>query len=147
MSQEVLTGPDEIRRLLEDVRRNAVQLVAEVGRTPRNLRVRAGGIALEIEWDEGGHAPAPVVTVEPADDAEYLTAPAVGVFYHAPQPGAEPFVADGDVVEIGQQVGIVEAMKLMIPVQADRAGRITEVLKADGQPVEYGERLFAIVGD
>jgi acetyl-CoA carboxylase biotin carboxyl carrier protein len=145
MSQETLADPDEVRALLEQVRRNAVQLVAEVGHTPRNLRVRAGDIAVEIEWAESAPANAPAVPVaEPHDEAEYLTAPTVGVFYRAAKPGADPFVAEGDLVRPGQQVGIVEAMKLMIPVEADRAGLITEVLKADGEPVEYGERLFAL---
>lgn len=144
MSQETLTDPQDVRELLEQVRRNAVQLVAEVGRTPRNLRVRAGDIAVEIEWDESEHVPAPAVTAAPPDTAVHLTAPAVGVFYRAPKPGADPFVRAGDVVRVGQQVGIVEAMKLMIPVEADQAGRITEILKQDGEPVEYGENLFAI---
>ena len=81
------------------------------------------------------------------DDAaarEYLTSPAVGVFYHAKEPGAEPFVAVGSTVEPGQQVGIVEAMKLMIPVEADRGGIVVDVLTANGAPVEYDEPLFAL---
>ncbi|TMR02608.1 acetyl-CoA carboxylase biotin carboxyl carrier protein subunit, partial [Actinomadura soli] len=81
-------------------------------------------------------------TAEDAD--EHLTSPAVGVFYHAKEPGAEPFVSVGDAVSPGQQIGIVEAMKLMIPVEADRAGTIAAVVKDDGAPVEYGEPLFAL---
>jgi acetyl-CoA carboxylase biotin carboxyl carrier protein len=149
MTAEVLTPEDEGAGLLDQVRRSAVRLLAEVGPTPRNLRVRAGDIAVEIEWHEhGGHqvtVPVPVpVELPPEEEAEYLTAPTVGVFYHAPEPGADPFVRAGDLVEPGQQIGIVEAMKLMIPVEADRAGRVTEVLKADGEPVEYADRLFAL---
>jgi acetyl-CoA carboxylase biotin carboxyl carrier protein len=68
----------------------------------------------------------------------------VGVFYHAREPGAEPFVTVGSVVAAGQQVGIVEAMKLMIPVEASRGGRVTAILKANGEPVEYDEPLFAV---
>jgi acetyl-CoA carboxylase biotin carboxyl carrier protein len=73
-----------------------------------------------------------------------VTAPTVGVFYRAPEPGAQPFVAVGDAVAPGQQLAIVEAMKLMIPVEADRAGRVAEVLCADGEAVEFGQPLFAI---
>ncbi|MGA8116842.1 MAG: biotin/lipoyl-containing protein, partial [Actinocatenispora sp.] len=73
-----------------------------------------------------------------------LTAPMVGVFYRAPSPGAAPFVAEGDVIAPGQQVGIVEAMKLMIPVEADRSARITQILVEDGDPVEFATPLFAL---
>ena len=138
-------GAEDVVGLLEQVRRNVVQLVADVGRTPRNLRVRAGDIAVEIEWDEAGHsAPAPVAVIAPPDAAEYLTSPAVGVFYRSPEPGADPFVREGDVVRAGQQVGIVEAMKLMIPVEAERGGLVTAVLAADGGSVEYGARLYTV---
>jgi acetyl-CoA carboxylase biotin carboxyl carrier protein len=75
----------------------------------------------------------------------YVCAPSVGTFYRAPEPGATPFVAEGETVNPGQQVAIVEAMKLMLPVEADRAGRVVEVLVADGQAVEYGDRLLALV--
>jgi acetyl-CoA carboxylase biotin carboxyl carrier protein len=80
---------------------------------------------------------------EPAPEAA-LVSPSVGVFYQASAPGADPFVTVGTEVEIGQQIGIVEAMKLMIPILAERAGTITGVLKADGSPVEYAEPLFSI---
>jgi acetyl-CoA carboxylase biotin carboxyl carrier protein len=160
MSQETLThedqslnpDSDEVRALLEQVRRSAVQLLTEVGRTPRTLRVRAGNIVVEIEWgeDTGGvttgvvAAPAEHAPAVPEIGVEYLTAPTVGVFYRAPEPGADPFVVEGDLVAPGRQIGIIEAMKLMIPVEADRAGRITGILKANGEPVEYGERLFTL---
>jgi len=71
----------------------------------------------------------------------------VGVFYRAPQPGAAPFVTEGDYITLGQQVAIIEAMKLMIPVEADRTGRITSVLVPDGESVEYGQPLFAVDQD
>jgi acetyl-CoA carboxylase biotin carboxyl carrier protein len=73
-----------------------------------------------------------------------VVAPCVGTFYRAPEPGAAPFVADGDVVQPGQQVGIIEAMKLMMPVAADRAGRVRGVLD-DGVAVEYGAVLVTLV--
>jgi acetyl-CoA carboxylase biotin carboxyl carrier protein len=81
--------------------------------------------------------------VQPA--ARYICAPSVGTFYRAPEPGAKLFVADGDLVRPGQQVAIVEAMKLMLPVDADEAGRVRRVLKQDGEPVEYGEPLIELI--
>jgi Biotin carboxyl carrier protein len=69
----------------------------------------------------------------------------VGVFHRSPEPGAPPFVDVGDTVVPGQQVAIVEAMKLMIPVKADTDGVVEQVLKESGEHVQYGERLFAVV--
>ncbi|WP_018501319.1 acetyl-CoA carboxylase biotin carboxyl carrier protein [Parafrankia discariae] len=82
----------------------------------------------------------------PADDGLAFVVPAhtVGVFYHAPEPGADPFVRPGDTVVAGQQVGIIEAMKLMIPVEVERGGRVREILAADATPVEYGEPLLTL---
>jgi acetyl-CoA carboxylase biotin carboxyl carrier protein len=139
---------------LDDVRRHAVRLLAELHRPPRTLRIRAGEVTLDISWPDAGEPPA-VVPVpvdvraetplpEPTD---CLTSPGVGVFYHAKEPGAEPFVSVGSVVEQGDQIGIIEAMKMLIPVEADRGGRISAVLKPNGQPVEYGEPLFALAAE
>jgi acetyl-CoA carboxylase biotin carboxyl carrier protein len=82
--------------------------------------------------------------VEPEAGQVYLRAPAVGVLFHAPKPGAKPFVSAGDTVLAGQQVAIIEVMKLMIPVNADVDGTVVEALKADGAAVEYDEPLFVI---
>jgi acetyl-CoA carboxylase biotin carboxyl carrier protein len=66
------------------------------------------------------------------------------VFYRASSPGAPPFVAEGDEISSGQQIAIIEAMKLMLPVEADKGGRIAEVLVGDGDAVEYGQPLFRL---
>lgn len=68
----------------------------------------------------------------------------VGVFYRSSEPGAAPFVAEGDTVAVGQQIGIVEAMKLMIPLEADRAGVVEEFLVGDGDPVEHGQAVLRL---
>jgi acetyl-CoA carboxylase biotin carboxyl carrier protein len=73
-----------------------------------------------------------------------VKSPIVGTFYDSPSPGSAPFVKIGDIVEVGQVLCIVEAMKLMIPVEADRAGIVIDVLTANGAPVEYDEPLFAL---
>ena len=85
----------------------------------------------------------PSTEAAPADTFP-LCAGTVGTFYRAPEPGAAPFVAEGDRVESGQQVAVIEAMKLMIPVEADRAGVVVEFLVADRAPVEYGQPLMLV---
>jgi acetyl-CoA carboxylase biotin carboxyl carrier protein len=73
-----------------------------------------------------------------------VKSPIVGTFYESPSPGSAPFVKIGDVVEVGQVLCIVEAMKLMNEIEADAAGEIVERIAVSGQPVEYGQPLFAI---
>jgi acetyl-CoA carboxylase biotin carboxyl carrier protein len=73
-----------------------------------------------------------------------VKSPIVGTYYEAPSPGAEPFVKVGDHVEVGQVLCIIEAMKLMNEIESDVAGEIVRILVQNGQPVEYGEPLFAL---
>ncbi|MEI9980722.1 MAG: acetyl-CoA carboxylase biotin carboxyl carrier protein [Edaphobacter sp.] len=73
-----------------------------------------------------------------------VKSPIVGTFYESPSPGATPFVKVGDQVEVGQVLCIVEAMKLMNEIEADVAGEIVKRIASSGQPVEYGQPLFAI---
>jgi len=74
----------------------------------------------------------------------WVISPIVGTFYRAPNPDAEPYVKVGDIVREGQTLCIVEAMKLMNEIECDVAGTIVKVLPDNAQPVEYGERLFAV---
>ncbi|MDB4976355.1 MAG: Biotin carboxyl carrier protein of acetyl-CoA carboxylase [Myxococcaceae bacterium] len=74
----------------------------------------------------------------------YITSPFVGTFYPAPTPGASPFVKVGSEIKPGQTLCIVEAMKLMNEIEADIAGTILEVLRENGKPVEYGDKLFKV---
>ena len=73
-----------------------------------------------------------------------ITAPIVGTFYRAANPDAEPFVKVGDVVEKGKTLCIVEAMKLMNEIEADISGTVVSIFPQNAQPVEFGEKLFAI---
>jgi acetyl-CoA carboxylase biotin carboxyl carrier protein len=73
-----------------------------------------------------------------------VTAPIVGTFYRAANPDAEPFVKVGDVVEKGKTLCIVEAMKLMNEIEADVSGTVVSIYPQNAQPVEFGEKLFAI---
>lgn len=91
-------------------------------------------------------APAPAVQPVPAEDPSlhFVTSPIVGTFYRAPNPTASPFVSPGDFVKPGQTLCIIEAMKLMNEIESELAGEVVKVLVENGQPVEYGERLFAV---
>ena len=73
-----------------------------------------------------------------------LKSPIVGTFYGSPSPGAAQFVVPGDRVTKGQVIGVVEAMKLMNEIESDAAGEIVKCLVPNGQPVEFGQPLFAI---
>ncbi|MGA2353465.1 MAG: acetyl-CoA carboxylase biotin carboxyl carrier protein [Terriglobales bacterium] len=73
-----------------------------------------------------------------------VKSPIVGTFYESPSPGSPPFVKVGDTLEVGQVLCIVEAMKLMNEIECDIAGELVKKLVANGQPIEYGQELFAV---
>ena len=87
-------------------------------------------------------APAPVS--EPEAPQEAIESPLVGTFYRAASPDSKPFVEIGDRVTADTTVGIIEAMKVMNEVKAEKSGVIKEVLVDNGDPVEYGQKLFVI---
>ena len=84
------------------------------------------------------------VPVAAVDKLHIVKSPIVGTFYESPSPGSAAFVKVGDVVELGQVLCIVEAMKLMNEIEADAAGEVVERIASTGQPVEYGQALFSI---
>ena len=88
----------------------------------------------------------PSAEAEPVEDPgiHHITSPIVGTFYRAPSASASAFVQPGDFVKPGQTLCIIEAMKLMNEIECDVAGEVVAVLVENGQPVEYGECLFAI---
>ena len=91
--------------------------------------------------------PVPAVATPPVDDSVDLavvTSPIVGTLYRAPEPGATPFVDVGGRVHKGQVLCIIEAMKLMNEIESEYEGEIARIYVENGQPVQYGERLFAI---
>ncbi len=88
-------------------------------------------------------AAAPPVPV-PEEGLHTVKSPIVGTFYEAPSPGAPPFAKVGDVVEVGQVLCIVEAMKLLNEIESDVAGEVVKKLATNGQPIEYGQELFVI---
>ena len=90
-------------------------------------------------------APAPAATVaEMEEDGHAVTAPMVGTFYSSPSPGSAEFVQVGDRVNVGDTLCIVEAMKMMNPIEAEVSGTIKSIRAQNGDPVEYGQTLFMI---
>jgi len=88
--------------------------------------------------------PAKEASAAPDNNLHIVRSPIVGTFYEAPSPGAPPFIKIGDKIETGQVLCIVEAMKLMNEIESDVTGEIVKKLVANGQPVEYGQELFAV---
>ncbi|MFD0974537.1 acetyl-CoA carboxylase biotin carboxyl carrier protein [Plantactinospora endophytica] len=157
----LLDGSGDRETELTELRRQAGRLVAETPGPLRRIHLRSGDTVLEVEWqgtaappDRVG-TPAPVLAdsaarTVPARDAgddgrRIVAAPMVGTYYRAAEPGGAPFVDVGDKVQPGQVVCIVEAMKLMNEVVADQVGRVVEVLVRDGEPVEFGQPLIALL--
>lgn len=96
-------------------------------------------------------APAAVATAhvsaaadEPVEVLHQVKSPIVGTYYESSAPGSPAFVKAGDEVEVGQVICIVEAMKLMNEIESDVAGEVVQVVAKNGQPVEYGQPLFAV---
>ncbi|NND60074.1 MAG: acetyl-CoA carboxylase biotin carboxyl carrier protein [Gammaproteobacteria bacterium] len=83
-------------------------------------------------------------SAEVNEEQHNVKAPMVGTFYASPTPGADPFVEIGSNVSIGQTLCIIEAMKMMNQIEADKSGRITAILARNGEPVEYAQPLFVI---
>ncbi|GAA1512742.1 hypothetical protein GCM10009677_52220 [Sphaerisporangium rubeum] len=152
---------DAAEQVLDWVVRHAARL-GEAGRSPlRRIRVSTATLAVDVEWAGPAHPAPPGAgpaapsetsatsgTSEPDGPADtagtWIRSPMVGTFYRSREPGAPPFVEVGDVVEPGQQIGIVEAMKLMNPVQSERRGRVSEITARDGCPVQYDDPLLAL---
>ena len=97
----------------------------------------------------GAAPPAEAAPPEPAAEPSsgevfIVKSPMVGTFYRAPNPNAPPFAAEGDVVEVGQVLCIVEAMKLMNEIESEVAGEVIRVYVENGKPIEYNQSLFAV---
>jgi len=131
--------------------------IAELEVESPTLRVvvkKAPGGVAPVSPPAVGHAPgqdvppagaAPAQPPSPAvDHLQPITAPMVGTFYRAPNPDAPPYVDEGDMVDAGQTVCIIEAMKLFNEIKSELQGRVAKILVENGAPVEYGQPLFLI---
>ena len=90
-------------------------------------------------------AVAPVAEAAPVVETRHaVKSPMVGTFYRSASPGAKPFVEVGDVVKVGDTICIIEAMKILNEIEADKSGTVSKILCENGQAVEYGQPLFLI---
>jgi acetyl-CoA carboxylase biotin carboxyl carrier protein len=140
----------ELARLLDETGLTELEIEQE------GLRVRVARQAAPVHASTPiyGHvppppvsAPAPAVLEAPADPMKHpgvVTSPMVGTAYLSPEPGARPFVTVGSVVNAGDTLLIIEAMKTMNQIPAPRAGKVMQILIEDGHPVEFGEPLVII---
>jgi acetyl-CoA carboxylase biotin carboxyl carrier protein len=81
---------------------------------------------------------------KPKPNEHVITAPMVGTFYASPSPGAKAFIEIGDEIKVGQVLCIIEAMKMMNQIEADKAGKVTSIMARNGDPVEFGQPLFVV---
>ncbi|OUM95120.1 MAG: acetyl-CoA carboxylase, biotin carboxyl carrier protein [Firmicutes bacterium ZCTH02-B6] len=144
---------ESIKELIELISKSAIdefELEAEgfkVAMRKLSAAVRPAPVTVQAEPAPAPAAPAPAAESKaPAKDDRFvqITAPMVGTFYRAPAPDAEPYVKVGDIVEVGQTLCIIEAMKLMNEIESEVRGRVTEILVENAQPVEYGQPLFVL---
>ncbi len=140
--------------------KDLIDLVAERGLSALEVeqtgfRIRIEGARPQVVNDPAALSAPPAaaslapVTAPPASSREeenlhVITSPIVGTFYRAPSPEADPFAEVGQKISKGKILCIIESMKLMNEIESDVEGEIVEVFPRSGQPVEYGEKLFAI---
>lgn len=142
-------------RSLQELRDTAVSLASSLPTAPARVRVSSGADSVEVEWATArdpvpdgprGTPRGAVASTVPPDTAPTVTvaAPLVGTFYGAAAPGDPPFVTVGDTVRPGEQIAVVEAMKLMNAVVAEEGGVVTAVRVSDGEMVEFGQVLLEL---
>ena len=132
----------------------------EITETEGKVRIVKGGFAAPVQYVQtlaappvGGQqaaaapaaaAAAPAAPVESAPAGHAIKSPMVGTFYRSSSPGAPAFVEIGSQVKEGDTVCIIEAMKILNEIEADKSGTVTQILGENGQAVEYGQPLFII---
>lgn len=145
----------KLKKLIDLVQESGI---AELEVTEGEERVRITRVTNAPQVSYGGpmmhHAPAPApapvvetpapVAISPANNVNAVKSPMVGTFYRCPSPGSKSFVEVGQTVNAGDTLCIIEAMKLLNEIEAERGGVVKAILVENGQPVEYGEPLFII---
>ncbi len=144
----------ELRQLIRLVQRTGIgELEVTAGGRTVRVSAHAGSIPATAVSAAVGAAPTPAAASgasspsgSPAGTEHQvaIVSPMVGTFYRAPAPDADPYAEVGDMVEVGQTVCIIEAMKLMNEIESEVKGRVVRILVENAQPVEYGQKLFLI---
>ena len=139
-----------LERLLDLLHRSDAHTI-EIRRWTTTIRISKGGLAAPVVPVVPVAPPAPVAPVAPVVPAEppkavliEIQSPMVGTFYAQPEPGSDPYVRIGSRIKPGQTLCIIEAMKIMNPLDAEVAGVIREIPVQDAQPVEFGQILFRV---
>jgi acetyl-CoA carboxylase biotin carboxyl carrier protein len=104
-------------------------------------------MAMAPQIEAPAKAAAPAIEGPPAKpkpNEHVITAPMVGTFYGSPSPGAKAFIEIGDEIKVGQVLCIIEAMKMMNQIEADKGGKVTSIMARNGDPVEFGQPLFVV---
>ena len=128
---EIHEGEESVR--ISRISHNATQVVA------------AAPMAAPVAAAPAAPAPADETpSGEPEISGHKVTAPMVGTFYRSASPGSSPFVEVGQSVSVGDTLCIIEAMKLLNQIEADKAGTVKAILAENGEPIEYGQTLFVI---
>ncbi len=134
MLEESSLAEIEIHEGEESIRISRTSSVGETVVTKGTVAPAQSRGTTSEERDTGASAP----------PGHVVTSPMVGTFYRAPSPGASPFVEVGVEVNVGDTLCIIEAMKMLNEIEADKAGTVRAILRENGQPVEYGDPLFII---
>ncbi|MBN2646315.1 MAG: acetyl-CoA carboxylase biotin carboxyl carrier protein [Thiotrichales bacterium] len=145
-----------IRKLIEIVEQSNIAEI-EIKEGEHNIRITRSKEPIYVSAPQAIQAApvaTPAATMPTATPSEspapaaisghIMRSPMVGTFYSAPSPEAGPFVKVGDKVAMGDTLCIIEAMKIMNPIEADKAGTIKQILGVNGEPVEYDQPLFVI---
>jgi acetyl-CoA carboxylase biotin carboxyl carrier protein len=148
-SQSQVPSNDVIESVRELISMMAKGGISELDVTTGDVSIRLRGqtetVLAPVATAYAAPAAQHMLAVHEEPQGNVITSPMIGTFYSAPSPGESPFVKIGDEVEVGQVIGIIEAMKIMNEITADHAGVIVEALVQNAQPVEYGSPLLRVV--
>ncbi len=145
----------KVKKLIELLEESKINEI-EIHEGEESVRIsRHGGVTQTIMHSPGAgdqtltHSQpspttAPAQQPSPVETGHFVKSPMVGTFYASASPGSPPFVEIGQIVEEGDVICIIEAMKIMNQIEADASGKITKILAQNGDPVEYGQPLFVI---
>ena len=143
----------KVKKLIELLEESGIAEI-EIHEGEESVRISRSSSAAPMYAAAPAAMPAPVAAPAPAAEAaapaeekiegHVVNSPMVGTFYRAPSPGAKSFVDVGSTVNVGDTLCIVEAMKLLNQIEADKSGKVKAILVENGQPVEYNQPLFII---
>ncbi len=136
----------EIKEGEEAVRISRMPAAGSAPAYPQFTHVAAGMPMMSplLEAPKAVAAAAEPPAAKPKANEHVITAPMVGTFYSGPSPGAKAFIEIGDEIKVGQVLCIIEAMKMMNQIEADKAGKVTSIMARNGDPVEFGQPLFVV---